>query len=597
VPFPFESCWRHQRSHAVLDPDRRDPLANFGRWRLRANAYDDFLDPSEIVQCVVEHRGIEHPHVAAHYPASSEFSDSIDGGALQHRIGFRQIHDVADDVVAHEGKVCRRHIDAEVIHRLAGIEQEVQLVPAPAQGDVVEDEVRFPIERGHGMVLRKERMAVMWMGHDQCIGKQSKPGHVVAHEVGGGGQGNAQSPLVAEHAAQPTRVLFAAQRVDQEYFFSIDERGSHGFVGISHEHHYVSTQFFDSHDGSHCQDVGIVGIRGRGDKRVVLGFALQKLMRYDRWTRVDGILVKRRHAAPLNALRTFEAAARHLSFGVAAQELFVTPAAVSHQIKHLEAYLGTPLFQRSHRSVVLTQEGQALADTVGELLGQLDVALDRAMSGASTDLRVTTMESLAAKWLAPRLHRFQRARPDIRVRVVTGDRHVDFVKEGFDVGIRYGSGGYAGVHYEALMDAHAFPVCAPSLLADDASPLAHPQDLRHHTLLHDESARGRPGVPSWSDWLRVAGANDVDARPGPVFASIYLAQEAAIAGHGVAMGIGPLVQEDLRQGRLVRPFEPVAENAYRFWLVRQAGRREKANVDAFCQWLQEEASSTTTGQA
>ncbi|MBD9467736.1 transcriptional regulator GcvA [Pseudoxanthomonas sp. PXM01] len=304
--------------------------------------------------------------------------------------------------------------------------------------------------------------------------------------------------------------------------------------------------------------------------------------------------MKRRHAAPLNALRTFEAAARHLSFNVAAQELFVTPAAVSHQIKHLEAYLGTALFQRNHRSVVLTPEGQALADTVGELLGKLDVALDRATSGASTDLQVTTMESLAAKWLAPRLHRFQRTRPDIRVRVVTSDGHVDFVREGFDVGIRYGPGGYADVRYEALMDAPVFPVCAPSLLAEGSPPLNRPTDLRHHTLLHDESARGRPGVPSWSDWLKVAGADTVDARRGPVFASIYLAQEAAIAGHGVAMGVAPLVEEDLRQGRLVRPFEPTSENAYRFWVVRQAGRTADATVDAFCQWLQEEASHGTT---
>lgn len=333
--------------------------------------------------------------------------------------------------------------------------------------------------------------------------------------------------------------------------------------------------------------------RGRRDKRVIFRLSLQKLMRYDRSIHVPGKLVKRLHTAPLNALRTFEAAARHLSFSGAAQELFVTPAAVSHQIKHLETYLGTALFQRNHRAVVLTQEGQALADTVGELLGQLDVALDRAMSGASADLRVTTMESLAAKWLAPRLHRFHRVRPDVRVHVVTSDQHVDFGKEGFDVGIRYGAGGYAAVSYEVLMGAQAFPVCAPSLLADDSLPLGCPEDLRHHTLLHDESARGRPGVPSWDHWLKIAGAHGVDARRGPVFASIYLAQEAAIAGHGVAMGVVPLVEEDLRQGRLVRPFEVISENAYQFWLVRQVSRKGDPTVDAFCAWLHEEAWGST----
>lgn len=336
-----------------------------------------------------------------------------------------------------------------------------------------------------------------------------------------------------------------------------------------------------------------MGKRARRGKRVILVRGLEKLMRYDAQTHAAGLLVKRRHTAPLNALRTFEAAARHLSFSRAAKELFVTPGAVSHQIKHLETYLDTALFQRSHRAILLTQEGQALADTVGDLLGQLDVALDRAMSGASRDLRVTTMESLAAKWLAPRLHRFHRVRPDVRVHVVTGDEHVDFVREGFDVGIRYGAGGYAAVSYEALMDAQAFPVCAPSLLANDSVPLARPEDLRHHTLLHDESARGRPGVPSWDHWLEIAGAHGVDARRGPVFASIYLAQEAAIAGHGVALGVAPLVEEDLRQGRLVRPFEPISKNAYRFWLVRQAGRKGDATVDAFCAWLHDEAGAST----
>lgn len=299
--------------------------------------------------------------------------------------------------------------------------------------------------------------------------------------------------------------------------------------------------------------------------------------------------VKPRHPAPLNALRTFEAAARHLSFNTAARQLFVTPAAVSHQVKHLEAYLGVALFQRNHRSVALTPEGQALAATVGELLGQLDLAIDRAMARASALLRVTTMESFAAKWLAPRLHRFHHAWPDIRVRIVTGDAHADFAREGFDVGIRYGPGGYAGVQAEPLMEAQVFPVCAPSLLADASRPLQHPDDLRHHTLLHDESSSGRPGVPAWPDWLKAVGARGVDAQRGPIFASIYLAQEAAVAGHGVALGVAPLVEEDLRQGRLVRPFTHGSDNAYRFWLIRSPAEPD-AGAEAFCAWLREEAS-------
>lgn len=298
--------------------------------------------------------------------------------------------------------------------------------------------------------------------------------------------------------------------------------------------------------------------------------------------------VKTRPAAPLNALRTFEAAARHLSFNGAASELFVTPAAVSHQVKHLEEHLGVSLFQRNHRSVTLTPEGAELAATVGELLGQLDLALDRARNRAPAVLRVTTMESLASKWLVPRLHRFQQAFPDARVRIDTSDEHADFLRGGFDVGIRYGAGKYAGVRADLLMQAPAFPVCSPALLVANPHGLEQPDDLRHYTLLHDEGATGRPGVPAWSDWLAAAGATNVNAASGPVFASIYLAQEAAVSGQGVALGLAPLVDEDLRQGRLVKPLGVGLENAYAFWLIRRDVSQQRPEVEAFCHWLRQE---------
>ncbi len=293
--------------------------------------------------------------------------------------------------------------------------------------------------------------------------------------------------------------------------------------------------------------------------------------------------VKTRPAAPLNALRTFEAAARHLSFNGAASELFVTPAAVSHQVKHLEEHLGVSLFQRNHRSVALTPEGAELAATVGELLGQLDLALDRARNRAPAVLRVTTMESFAAKWLVPRLHRFQQAFPDVRVRIDTSDEHADFLRGGFDVGIRYGAGKYAGVRADLLMQAPAFPVCSPALLGANPHVLEQP-----YTLLHDEGATGRPGVPAWSDWLAAAGATEVNPASGPVFASIYLAQEAAVSGHGVALGLAPLVDDDLRQGRLVKPLGVGLENAYAFWLIRRDVSQQRPEVEAFCHWLRQE---------
>ncbi|KRF00541.1 hypothetical protein ASG87_12660 [Frateuria sp. Soil773] len=297
--------------------------------------------------------------------------------------------------------------------------------------------------------------------------------------------------------------------------------------------------------------------------------------------------MKPRRPAPLNALRAFEAAARCRSFQAAAAQLFVTPAAVSHQVKRLEAYLETELFRRGHRCVELTAEGEALATSLGELFGQLDLALDRATAPAAAHLRVSTVESFAAKWLAPRLHRFHRDHPDLKVRIETGDEHADVAHGGVDVAIRYGPGGYTGVRAERLMEAQSFPVCAPSLAVP---PLTAPSDLRHHTLLHDESAAGRPGVPDWPAWLEAAGASQMDAARGPVFASIYLAQEAAAAGHGVALGVAPLVAEDLRRGRLVRPFGHALPNAYAFWIVRRRGAGNPA-VDAFCRWLRKEASA------
>lgn len=293
--------------------------------------------------------------------------------------------------------------------------------------------------------------------------------------------------------------------------------------------------------------------------------------------------MKRRHPAPLNALRAFEAAARCLSFNAAAQQLFVTPAAVSHQVKRLEAYLGVKLFIRGNRSVELTAEGGALAATLSELFGQLDLALDRATARTVADLRVSTLESFAAKWLAPRLHRFHRTFPDVRVRIDTGNEHVDVARGGVDIAIRYGPGGYTGVHAELLMDAPVMLVCLPSLR------VSH-DNLRQHTLLHDESAAGRPGVPGWREWLDAMDVHDVDASRGPVFASIYLAQEAAIAGHGITLSVAPLVKEDLHHGRLARPFDHALDNAYGFWLVRRKDSTTSPALEAFCGWLRDEAA-------
>jgi LysR family glycine cleavage system transcriptional activator len=241
--------------------------------------------------------------------------------------------------------------------------------------------------------------------------------------------------------------------------------------------------------------------------------------------------------------------------------------------------------------VELTAEGKTLAASLGELFGLLDFALDRATTPKAADLRISTMESFAAKWLAPRLHRFHHDCPDIKLRIETGNEHADFVRDGIDVAIRYGPGGYSGVFSEQLMEAPVFPVCAPSLPGDARRPLKNPNDLAHHTLLHDESALARAGVPDWAAWLKASGATQVDATRGPIFASIYLAQEAAIAGHGVALGLAPLVDEDLHRGRLTKPFDYSLANAYAFWIVRRHGADSHPAIDAFCRWLRTEASA------
>jgi LysR family transcriptional regulator, glycine cleavage system transcriptional activator len=295
-----------------------------------------------------------------------------------------------------------------------------------------------------------------------------------------------------------------------------------------------------------------------------------------------------RRNIPLNALRSFEATARHMSLLKAAAELYVTPAAVSHQIKRLEEFLDTALFVREHRSVRLTPAGKAFADDLSTVFAQLEQAVHQVSSLPASVVRVSTMESLAAKWLAPRLSAFQRRHPSFRLRLETTDERVNLARDGIDVAIRYGTGRYSGVDVEHLMDAPAFPVCSPKLCGRKDFALGK---LKKFTLLHDETSLGRANVPAWPSWLRANAVKNFDASEGPVFASLYLAQEAAIAGHGIALGLGPLVEADLEAGRLVRPFPGVVENAYAFWLVRRKGEK-RAAVLAFCDWLKEEARRT-----
>ena len=290
---------------------------------------------------------------------------------------------------------------------------------------------------------------------------------------------------------------------------------------------------------------------------------------------------------PLIAARSFEAAARHKSFLKAAEELHVTPTAVSHQVKRLEDYMGQALFVRLNRAVELTHAGAALALTLQDIFARLDTALDPQQYQARSTILVSVLPSLAAKWLAPRLPDFEARHPQWQVRLDVADALADFSSGQVDVALRYGPGKYPGLHARRWMDARVFPVCSPALLERIA--LDAPADLRRHTLIHNEivSPRGHP--PSWSDWLRAAGVDRIDAERGPLFTNTYMAIEAALAGHGVVLAPAPMVERDLAAGRLVKPLALELDNPYAFWIVSPRRHLQDEKVKTLSAWLQQQA--------
>jgi LysR family glycine cleavage system transcriptional activator len=294
---------------------------------------------------------------------------------------------------------------------------------------------------------------------------------------------------------------------------------------------------------------------------------------------------------PLNALRAFEAAARHLSFTKAAAELHVTQAAISHQIKTLEDHLGVPLFQRRNKAVLLTEAGQLCLPGVRDGFARLAEAVDglRALQTDSV-LSVTTSPSFAAKWLVPRLERFRAANPELDVRIDASTQLVDFARENIDVGIRYGAGSYAGLTSESLFGTEVFPVCSPRLRKGPQA-LRTPADLKRHTLLHTEWF-ARTDEPDWRMWLLAAGVSDVDWTRGPQFNDAALAIQAAIEGQGVALGRDALVAADIKAGRLVRPFRLSVAGRFHYHLVYLPVALKRSKVAIFRDWLLREARSS-----
>lgn len=292
-----------------------------------------------------------------------------------------------------------------------------------------------------------------------------------------------------------------------------------------------------------------------------------------------------RDLPPMNSLRAFDAAARHLSLTRAALELNVTHGAVSRQIKELEGFLGRSLFVRVARGLELTDQGRMLAFTTSRMFDELRRAVRNLQVVSRPDvITVSTVPSLAARWLVPRLAAFQESHAGSEIRISTTKQLVDFYRDDVDVALRYGRGGWRGVYTERLFQPREFPVCAPSLL-EGAKALREPADLKHFPLLHDM------GFRNWALWLAAAGVDDIDARKGLVLEDMNVALQAAIEGQGVVLASMPLVHADLRAGRLVRPFTVDIPVDLSFYLVCESGRETGEDLKPFLDWLRGEAKT------
>ncbi|GAA2867853.1 LysR family glycine cleavage system transcriptional activator [Aminobacter niigataensis] len=292
----------------------------------------------------------------------------------------------------------------------------------------------------------------------------------------------------------------------------------------------------------------------------------------------------KRGQLPLTALRSFEAAGRHLSFSRAAEELFVTQAAISRQIRELETFLQQPLFVRYHRRVELTDAGQKLLGQLIKSFDDIDKRLSElAAKPAQSVVSVSVEPSLAASWLVPRLNRFRLLRPDIDVSLDVDPRLIDFRSDQAELALRFSAHSTSWPRSEAerLAPVIDSPVVSPALLASGPA-LECPADLRRYTLLHEENRQG------WARWFEAAGAaEDVAAARGPLLADAALSKQAAMLGHGVALGDLLLVREELVSGTLVKPFETnVVCGAY--WLVAKSLRKLSEPAEAFADWIRAE---------
>jgi len=292
----------------------------------------------------------------------------------------------------------------------------------------------------------------------------------------------------------------------------------------------------------------------------------------------------------LNALRAFEAAARHLNFSRAADELSVTPGAVSQQIQNLEDYVGAALFKRTPKGLLLTDAAQTALPALREAFDRLAEAaslLTAAVDGRR--LTLTAPPSFAAKWLVPRLGAFERAHPQVDVWLSAGMELVDLTAGEVDIAVRYGGGRYPGLEVRRLMSESVIPVAAPGILNE--TPLNTPDDLSNHILLHDGSPEVDDSCPDWAMWLAARGLKNVDGQRGPRFNQSSLVIEAAVNGRGVALAKRTLAQADLDAGRLVAPLQIQTAVDFAYYLVHPKAKGRLPQVKAFSAWIDAEAKA------
>ena len=295
---------------------------------------------------------------------------------------------------------------------------------------------------------------------------------------------------------------------------------------------------------------------------------------------------------PLNALRAFEAAGRYLSITRAAEELHVTAAAVSHQVKTLEDYLEVKLFRRSGNALLLTDAGQAFLPGLRAGFAELDRAMEALREhDVRGPLFLSVAPVFASKWLIPRLDNFHSAHPDIDVRISATLELTDFERDGIDAAVRVGRGRYPGLASHRLFGETVVPMCSPAL-ANGGRPLACPQDLRDHVLLHFDWPAREQVAPDWATWLRAMEVKGVDATRGPRFTQPDYAMQAAIEGAGVVLGWRSLAEADLESGRLLIPFDLPLPMDVAFYLVYPEASAERAKLARFREWLLNETAAS-----